>query len=403
MGNQSSNESRPNSNIIDINDKFNIGNPSKRNKKSSNHISFYQKNSSVEKNLTNDDDIINSYVDLTYSTQSFEKKLSNSQYKNAIIPLEETSSDSGKSEKLLDLNCESFKVEREYIKDNFDIFHTNLTKSKHQSQKTISNNILVDLSETSLKQFNSCTTTNISENEYELKLINRSEKLRKAYINKLISSNAWQPLKKEKTHNTIFIYDWDDTLLCTSYLTPCGLFNDEFELTKKDKEKLSNIEFYVLKILNFSILKGETFIITNASPGWVEYSCKKFYPEIFKILAKIKIISARGEYQRIFPKEIKQWKIHAFLEMKKNFNLDLVANILCMGDSIFEIEAAQILASKFTQSFIKTIKFKEAPKPEELVKQLRLVSDQLDKIFSSVVNLTIRVEKKGVSKGKNFI
>ena len=139
---------------------------------------------------------------------------------------------------------------------------------------------MVDLSETSLKQFNSCTTTNISENEYELKLINRSEKLRKAYINKLISSNAWQPLKKEKTHNTIFIYDWDDTLLCTSYLTPCGLFNDEFELTKKDKEKLSNIEFYVLKILNFSILKGETFIITNASPGWVEYSCKKFYPEI---------------------------------------------------------------------------------------------------------------------------
>jgi len=58
------------------------------------------------------------------------------------------------------------------------------------------------------------------------------------------------------------------------------------------------------------------------------------------------------------------------------------------------MEAAHILASKFSQAFIKTIKFRETPKPEELVKQLSLVTDQFSTIYSSAKNLTIRVEKK---------
>ena len=88
------------------------------------------------------------------------------------------------------------------------------------------------------------------------------------------------------------------------------------------------------------------------------------------------------------------WKIQAFLEMQKNFNKNLVTNIICLGDSIIEMEAAQIIAAKFTQAFIKTIKFKEAPRPDELNKQLLLVLDQFNKIYSGVKNLTIRVEKK---------
>jgi len=84
--------------------------------------------------------------------------------------------------------------------------------------------------------------------------------------------------------------------------------------------------------------------------------------------------------------------------MKKNFDTELVANIICMGDSIIEMEAAHVLASKFSQAFIKTIKFREAPKPEELVKQLGLVADQFSTIYSSVKNLTIRVERKGNKK-----
>ena len=112
------------------------------------------------------------------------------------------------------------------------------------------------------------------------------------------------------------------------------------------------------------------------------------------MLSNIKIISARGEYQSLFPTDIKQWKINSFLQIQKEFDPDLLTNIFCMGDSIIEMEAAHILASKFSQVFIKTIKFKDTPKPEELLKQISLlVNDKINNIFSSVKNLSISVEK----------
>ena len=55
---------------------------------------------------------------------------------------------------------------------------------------------------------------------------------------------------------------------------------------------------------------------------------------------------------------------------------------------------SSILASKFSEAFIKTIKFREAPKLDELLKQLKLVYAQFGSIYSSIKNLTIRVERK---------
>ena len=79
-------------------------------------------------------------------------------------------------------------------------------------------------------------------------------------------------------------------------------------------------------------------------------------------------------------------------------DVKLVTNIICLGDSLFEMEAGRILASKFKEAFIKTIKFKEAPKLDELIKQLKLVCHQFISVYSSIKNLTIRVEKKKRNK-----
>ena len=71
-----------------------------------------------------------------------------------------------------------------------------------------------------------------------------------------------------------------------------------------------------------------------------------------------------------------------------------MTNIICIGDSLFEMEAGRILASRFKEAFIKTVKFREAPKLEELLKQLKLVCAQFSSIYSSIKNLNIRVERK---------
>jgi hypothetical protein len=51
----------------------------------------------------------------------------------------------------------------------------------------------------------------------------------------------------------------------------------------------------------------------------------------------------------------------------------MITNIVALGDSMMEIDAAHHLAQRFNQAFIKTVKFREFPKPNELVKQLNLV------------------------------
>lgn len=53
---------------------------------------------------------------------------------------------------------------------------------------------------------------------------------------------------------------------------------------------------------------------------------------------------------------------------------EAVTNIVAIGDSNIELEAAYNLALQYNTAFIKTIKFRETPSPEELVKQIKLVN-----------------------------
>lgn len=45
-----------------------------------------------------------------------------------------------------------------------------------------------------------------------------------------------------------------------------------------------------------------------------------------------------------------------------------ITNIIAIGDSNIELEAAYNLACQYTTAFIKTIKFRECPSPAELIK-----------------------------------
>ena len=230
--------------------------------------------------------------------------------------------------------------------------------------------------------------------DYELNIFRDSDALRKSYISKLISKNILNPNMKPKQHNSLIIFDWDDTLIPTTFLTPDGVFPEKILLSQCEFDKLKEIEKNVYIILKESIEKGQAYIITNACINWVQFSASIFYPSIIDLLKKVKIISARGEYEQSFPDNLRQWKIQAFSNLIKDFDENLVTNIICIGDSLFEMEAGRILASKCKEAFIKTIKFREAPKLDELLKQLKLVAKQFDTIYSSIKNMTIRIEKK---------
>ncbi len=300
----------------------------------------------------------------------------------------------GKLDKNLNIN-KNFKGLKEKEKEEEINKNDNINFNKNI--KEIFNNI-----------GNITTHKNEKENEKEKGHIDNKDKddlvlniykkdeqyIRKVYYSQLLLKKVWKPINDSKRHNSLIIFDWDDTLLPTSFLVPKGIFEDDSELNEKDQNKINKLQDSVQKLLLLALSKGDVYIITNADEGWVEFSAKKYYPKILDILEKIEVISAREVYGEAFPKDSKRWKVESFLNLKKRLNDDLITNIICIGDSTFEMEAGRVLASKFIHAVIKTIKFREKPKPEELNKQLNLVLNQFNSIFISSKNLTVRVEKK---------
>ena len=274
---------------------------------------------------------------------------------------------------------------------------TSLSSTNNQNNErcnTKSDTVLENLKKNkSLRKLSS--PSNFSNN-FVLNFIKLGKETRTSYFNKLITKGLLNPPNTSKKYKftNIFIFDWDDTLLCTSVLTPSGYFDDNMDILPSNMEKIKQLEVFVKKILTITINKGDTYIITNSEPGWVEYSCKRFFPDIFDLLSKIKIISARGLYETKYPKEFKTWKIISFNEIIKKYDKNLPTNIICFGDSAYEIEAAHGLEGKFPNGFIKAIKFRETPKIEEMINQLKIVLDKFNFIYSACKNWTITVITK---------
>jgi hypothetical protein len=222
-------------------------------------------------------------------------------------------------------------------------------------------------------------------------LMKTGEQMRNSYYNRLIQMKILR-LTPAKKNQSIIILDWDDTLLCTSYLITLGIKS----MTPTIKCILKPLDEVASQLLKKASSCGNTFIITNAEEGWVQHSAQVFLPKTFAAIEEndITIISARSCYEKIYPEEKQRWKQEAFLSLLEQYEREIVTNLVCIGDSSVEIDAAYHFAKQFDKALVKTIKFKELPKPEELLKQQKLMLDKFDQIFVGLRDMAIRLEKK---------
>ena len=302
------------------------------------------------------------------------------------IPRIECCSHNNKNNNLIKFNLENNNDENENA--NKSTFLTTKTTSK-LTKSLIANSTI---SNSTINKFNYLFAFN-SQGEVSDTFIHHT---RLNYFTQLVLKNVL-PTTQEDTvikTNKIFIFDWDDTLFCTSHFFPNGVFKDHTKISERVNQNIKELEQLSLYILKFAISKGDTFIITNSANGWVERTSKKYYPDFSSIINQLTIISARSEFEAKYPGNMKEWKHQTFLKLTDGFNLNLVTNILCFGDSIYEIEACQVFAAKFEKVFIKSVKFRENPNTEELIKELKLVKKKIEEIYSLNKSLKINVEKK---------
>lgn len=225
----------------------------------------------------------------------------------------------------------------------------------------------------------------------DIKSVKEVDRFRKQYLSKISTHKAWVPQAQRKpSHQTLIVFDWDDTLLYTTFMNHV----QGRSIPEATKSHLTRIEETACQLLETALGLGHTFIITNAVAGWVEESAAHYMPSLLPILQKVRVISARTTQEANCDGDISQWKVKAFLEMGQEFDTDVVTNLVSIGDSNFELDAANILGKQFSKSFIKTVKLKECPLPQEHTKELDLLAPKLQAIVEKACDLKVKLERK---------
>merc|ERR1719162_2397330 len=107
------------------------------------------------------------------------------------------------------------------------------------------------------------------------------------FLQKLSYERVWLPKpQRPLSHQTVIIFDWDDTLLCTSFLR---MMEGSF-LAPCVEEQLQACEKASLQLLELALSLGQTFIITNALGGWVESSAEYWAPSLLPLLKRVEVI-----------------------------------------------------------------------------------------------------------------
>jgi len=192
------------------------------------------------------------------------------------------------------------------------------------------------------------------------------------YLRRLSSSQVWTPkARRPPSHKTVIIFDWDDTLLCSTYLRL------RTRVPKRVEQHMRKMAAAAQTLLESAMDLGLCFIITNACAGWVEYSCAKYVPELLPTLRKIRVISARARYEPQYPCDVRQWKIQAFLDIQQQLGSRVIGNLISIGDSPWEMEAVRAMGNSFDTACVKTVKLWEQGTPSDLHKQLDHVTKEL--------------------------
>lgn len=191
--------------------------------------------------------------------------------------------------------------------------------------------------------------------------------------------------------STIIFVDWDDTLLCSSYLSGAGYrLDSELESSSPIDRELKELEASVIGLLRLAMSFGEVHVVTNAETGWVQLSAKKFLPGVVPVLDSVKVLSARSTYETMFPDAPVKWKFCAFQERLFS-DTKSSKNVISFGDSHVEREAVRAVTRGLPNTKTKSVKFAEKPSLEQLRRQLELVTNCFQYIHSHEGDLDLQL------------
>ena len=207
---------------------------------------------------------------------------------------------------------------------------------------------------------------------------------------KILPRDASKNAKSE----TLFILDWDDTLMCTSFIS-----SKTKPLSDEEKNIILNLGKIVNKFLKECDKYGTFIIMTNSTERWMEKTAENYLKIKKEHIENIKIISTRDKYLKKGI-EINKWKELALEEILFKYE-DFIKNIILGSDSENDIEVFKKVSKKNKQINVSTIKFKTKPTPIIMIKEIEYLTKKLYQIIGTSKNFYL-IKEKEKEKKDNF-
>jgi hypothetical protein len=176
------------------------------------------------------------------------------------------------------------------------------------------------------------------------------------------------PSKEDPSEQRKIVFlDWDDTILPTYGIHSTG------GLGNMCAEQLAELKAHVLAAICFVQEVKRTSdccIVTNAEAGWVEFSCKKYMPDLVPEIQTLPIMSARLLSEVANPDNPIAWKFNAFSHILSVANPP-AHQVISFGDSMcVRIAVKNAVANLDNGCTVKTVKFLVNPTIPLLTQQL---------------------------------
>lgn len=232
------------------------------------------------------------------------------------------------------------------------------------------------------------------------------------------------PTRSASQIKTLIIFDYDDTILPTSFLAKNGFRVDSAAPTGNIKRALDEYSRYVNRTLIEASKYGHVLIVTNAETGWIQLTVEKFLPQSAATVHRFQHISARSIFEPTGILSPIAWKENAFRLVVEEYIEALgvpkqstslagrrrsKCQVISLGDSAHEREAVLKVCEEF-KVLSKSLKFMERPDLDALKKQHELINECLHDIVKTRTNLDLCIqpssptcspEKVSKSKGNN--
>jgi hypothetical protein len=212
-----------------------------------------------------------------------------------------------------------------------------------------------------------------------------------------MEANAYEGLDRinsnSKATDCLTIYDWDDTILPTSWLRSLGyLSNNISDMIGTPPPNLPGHVASMMRLIedatvdNFrqAMSLGRVIIITNSSCLWVPFTAKRFFPKLSQIIEAggFEVYSARpaqaenaGPNYVYLPSMAVTWKTDKFREMLGGTPYQTCVSI---GDGF--AERCAVLAVANSRMSGKAVRFPLQPSGAVLLEQLKMMLKNLEDV-----------------------